>query len=365
MQPPFTLRLATPSDAPALAAFAARTFSDTYRELDDPADIADYTAKHFNVPAVSAVLADPACTTLLVHEGDALAGYAVLAFSEPPDGVDGPAPLELSRFYLSGPYIGRGLGRQLMQAVHDHARRLGARMLWLGVYDKNLRAVRFYERAGFRKVGDKAFEFGSQVYLDPLYAAPVREDSPAIVRLVTPSEEFLPGYVAALERGWSPNNERGLAAAQEELALIAADPKAFVESLDDPEARGGPVKMPDGSFVPRLPGYRRWIWDGEFAGSIGFRWQRGTAELPSFCLGHVGYAVVPWKQRRGYATAALLEMLEHARRLQLPYVEITTDPDNLASQKVIQAAGGTLHERFTKPPQYGSKPCLRFRVPLS
>lgn len=185
-----------------------------------------------------------------------------------------------------------------------------------------------------------------------------------MMQLVVPAEPYLPSYAAALRRGWSPNNERGLAAALEELAQIEADPASFLASLDDREAKGPPVTMPDGSVVPRLPGFRRWMWDGEFAGSIGLRWQHGTVALPPYCLGHIGYAVVPWRQRRGYASAALLRMLEEARGLALPYVEVTTDPDNLASQKVILAAGGTLHERFEKPPQFGGKPCLRFRIAL-
>lgn len=185
------------------------------------------------------------------------------------------------------------------------------------------------------------------------------------MQLVRPGEEHLPGYVAALGRGWSPNNERGPAAAREELQRIEADPRGFLASLDDPEGKGPPVAMPDGSTVPKLPGFRRWMWDGEFAGSIGFRWQRGTVELPPYCLGHVGYSVVPWKRRRGYATAALLRMLDEARRLRLPYVEVTADPDNLPSQNVILAAGGELHERFTKPPQFGGTPCLRFRIALA
>ena len=187
----------------------------------------------------------------------------------------------------------------------------------------------------------------------------------SMFQLVVPSEQHLPSYAAALRRGWSPNNERGAAAALEELDQIEADPAAFVASLNDMEGRGAPVKMPDGSMVPRLPGFRRWMWDGEVVGSIGFRWQRGTVELPPYCLGHIGYSVAPWKQRRCYATSALVSMLDEARRLGLPYVEITADVDNLPSQKVILAAGGALHERFEKPPQFGGKPCLRFRIALA
>jgi predicted acetyltransferase len=116
--------------------------------------------------------------------------------------------------------------------------------------------------------------------------------------------------------------------------------------------------------VPRLPGYRRWLWDGEFCGAIGLRWEHGTEALPPHCLGHIGYAVVPWKRGRGYAKLALREMLYEARGEGLRYVELTTDPDNVASQRVIEANGGVLVEEFVKPPAFGSKRALRYRVSL-
>jgi predicted acetyltransferase len=182
------------------------------------------------------------------------------------------------------------------------------------------------------------------------------------MQLVRPEFEYLASYVGALERGWSPDNERGVEAAREELARIHADAAAFLSSLEDREANGLPITLPDGSAAKRLPGFRRWIWDGEFCGSIGLRWQPGSTALPPYCLGHIGYAVVPWKQRRGYATSALRLMLSEARAIGLPYVEITTDPDNIASQRVIEANGGILVEHFIKPQQFGCKPGLRFRI---
>jgi predicted acetyltransferase len=184
------------------------------------------------------------------------------------------------------------------------------------------------------------------------------------MKLVWPSREYLPGYVAALERGWSLDNVRGRAAAREELAQIAADADAFLARLVDREAAGDPITLPDGTRVPRLPGYRRWLWDGEFCGSIGFRWQRGTEALPPHCLGHIGYAVVPWKQGRGYATRALGEMLGEAKAEGLRYVEITTGPDNTASRRVIEANGGVLVEEFVTPPALGGKRELRYRVQI-
>ena len=182
--------------------------------------------------------------------------------------------------------------------------------------------------------------------------------------LVRPGAEHLPGYTEALELGWSPDNVRGAEAAREELQQIQRDPVRFLARLEDREARGGPVTLPDGSTVPRLPGYVLWMWDGAFCGVIGFRWQPGTPELPPHVLGHIGFSVVPWKRRRGYATAALGQLLPRVRAEGLSYVELTTDPSNTASRKVIEANGGILVERFAKPDAYGGSPGLRFRIAL-
>jgi predicted acetyltransferase len=104
------------------------------------------------------------------------------------------------------------------------------------------------------------------------------------------------------------------------------------------------------------------MWDGEFCGSIGFRWQPGTTDLPPTCLGHIGYAVVPWKRRLGYATRALALLLPEAKRTGLAFVEITTDESNVASRRVIEANGGVVFERFNKPAEWGGAPSVRYRI---
>jgi predicted acetyltransferase len=182
------------------------------------------------------------------------------------------------------------------------------------------------------------------------------------ITLRRPALNILPSYVAALQSGWSADNVRGRAAAEEELRRIEEDASAFVASLDDREPKGKTVVLPDGRRVPRLPGFRRWVWDGEFCGSIGFRWRLGTAALPRYVLGHIGYAIVPWKRDRGYASRALALLLPEAWSLGLAHVDITTDPDNLASQKVVLNNGGRLVSRFAKTAAYGSGENLLFRI---
>ncbi|MBM3647430.1 MAG: GNAT family N-acetyltransferase [Alphaproteobacteria bacterium] len=183
--------------------------------------------------------------------------------------------------------------------------------------------------------------------------------------LVAPTLDRLPAYADALARGFFADNHRREASAREELAEIAADPAAFVASLDDPAAVGPPMILPDGSRAPRLPSRRLWMWDGEgFGGQVTLRWQAGTAALPDYCPGHVGYAVVAWRYGQGLATRARALALPEMRALGLPHIELITAFDNLASQKVILANGGTLVERFRAGPAYGHREGLRFRIAL-
>ena len=157
------------------------------------------------------------------------------------------------------------------------------------------------------------------------------------VRLVAPGPERLPQYAAALERGWSPNTMRDVSG--EQLAHLRSDPDGFLASLTDPN---GTVVLADGQRVPRLPSHLFWLDDGEFCGAINLRYQPGTTALPPHCLGHIGYAVVPWKQGLGHAKAALAMVLPVARQAGLPYVVLHCDESNVASRHVIEANGGDL-----------------------
>lgn len=181
--------------------------------------------------------------------------------------------------------------------------------------------------------------------------------------LLKPLAKHLTSYTFALNMGWSPDNLRP-EVAQEQREWILRDPTGFLNSMDDSDAKGRPVRLPDGSEVPRLPGIKRWIWDEGFCGTIGLRWQPGRADLPPHCLGHIGYAIVPWRRNEGLATRALREILPYARSVGLAYVDLSADPENHASIRVMEKAGARFVETITTPAALGARPNGLYRVDL-
>lgn len=182
--------------------------------------------------------------------------------------------------------------------------------------------------------------------------------------LMIPNRDRLPDYVDALKRGWSPDNLRAEVAI-EQIEEIARDAEGFLARQEDRAALGRPVTLSDGSKAARLPSFRRWIWRDGFAGSIGLRWAPGTEALPPHCLGHIGYAVVPWRRREGLATAAVTALLPEAKAIGLRHVEISTDPDNTASIGVAKRAGAVLQGRGRHIDALGAGEALLFRITLT
>lgn len=181
------------------------------------------------------------------------------------------------------------------------------------------------------------------------------------MELVRPAAEYWPSMASALSAGWSPNNLRPEAAA-ETLDRGRTDLAGFIAGLEDRNGREPPVALGDGA-LPHLRWFQRWLWDGEFCGVISLRWQPGTDELPPNVLGHVGFAVVPWKRGRGYATEALGTMLTEARGIGLRRVQLTCDKTNGPSQRTIMRHGGVLTEEFLQP-RFGPHPKLRYVIEL-
>ena len=169
------VRPATVADAPLLSQLGATTFRETFEGENTPEDMARYLVEAFTPDRQAAEITDPAGTVLLAERrgtsGDAeLAGYAHLVSGPAPAAVQGPAPLELKRLYVARAWHGQGVAQSLMDAALDAARARGAETLWLGVWERNPRAVAFYRKYGFSRVGEHTFVLGADAQTDWILA---------------------------------------------------------------------------------------------------------------------------------------------------------------------------------------------------
>jgi len=163
---PLTIRLAGPDDAAAVAAFGERSFRETFGPDNRPEDMDAYCAATYAVERQRQELAAPDRLTLLVEMEGTLAGYAQLRDGPAPRSITGADPIEILRFYVDSRWHGRGIAGSLMAETLARARALGRRTIYLAVWERNPRAIAFYEKAGFRKVGSQPFQLGRDVQID-------------------------------------------------------------------------------------------------------------------------------------------------------------------------------------------------------
>lgn len=167
------IRRGVPDDAAALAAFAERTFVETFGAHNDPRDIAAYVERTYGVERQAAELTDPGVTTLLAHRDGRLVAFAQIRRHVPPPCVNDATAIELRRLYVDRPAQGSGVAQLLMAAVFEAARAAAARHVWLGVWDRNARAIAFYRKCGFTDVGSQPFVLGSDHQNDRVMVARV------------------------------------------------------------------------------------------------------------------------------------------------------------------------------------------------
>jgi diamine N-acetyltransferase len=179
----WTIRAAREGDAAALAALAERTFRDAFAAVNAAADMDLHCARHYAPAIQEAEIADPLGATLVVERNGELIGYAQLRRRPVPVSVlngDGPTPaVEIRRFYVLHAWHGSGLAAALMDECVAQARAAGAAVLWLGVWEHNPRAMRFYDKHGFTTVGEQPFVLGKDPQRDLVMTRPLAPVSEA------------------------------------------------------------------------------------------------------------------------------------------------------------------------------------------
>ncbi|MGI9295880.1 MAG: GNAT family N-acetyltransferase [Pseudomonadales bacterium] len=163
-----TIRRATAEDIPTLADFAASTFRDTFEADNHPADIDNYLRDSFSAKRVQEEFDDANSTFLIAYleDDDLPAGYAKLSKATQHSEVPNRKAMEIERLYAAKIAIGHGVGAALMRACLEEAEAFGSEAIWLGVWEQNVRAIRFYQRWEFETVGERQFKLGSDLQND-------------------------------------------------------------------------------------------------------------------------------------------------------------------------------------------------------
>lgn len=154
------IRYGTIHDARMLSELGARTFYDTFAKDNSPENIHAYLKKSFSPEIQFNELSEPDNIFLVVESDNKPIGYAQLIMNSKDETINRIKPLEIRRIYASKEYLGKGVGKELMQATIREARRRSCDCVWLGVWEKNQRAIEFYKKWGFREVGTHLFSVG-------------------------------------------------------------------------------------------------------------------------------------------------------------------------------------------------------------
>ena len=157
-------RRATVADAEALSSFAARVFALGGRANADPADIARHVAEHLTPTHFAKFIGDENVVFTIAELNGRVAGYSALLRNSRHAQIETDSVSEVWKFYVDPQHHGQGIADTLMREALAHAHPV----VWLSVFSENVRAIRFYERWGFHKIGEQFFMVGNDPQQDLL-----------------------------------------------------------------------------------------------------------------------------------------------------------------------------------------------------
>jgi len=153
-------------DIDELRRLSIQTYHETFSAFNTPENMEKYLRCAFDREKLCRELSDKNSMFFFLLSGEKLAGYLKVNEAPSQTDVNDPASLEIERIYVSGEFQGEGLGRYLMEQAISMAVERKKKYVWLGVWEKNEKAIRFYKRNGFCKIGTHSFVMGDDVQTD-------------------------------------------------------------------------------------------------------------------------------------------------------------------------------------------------------
>ncbi|HMS39275.1 MAG TPA: GNAT family N-acetyltransferase [Pyrinomonadaceae bacterium] len=168
-----TIRRATISDVQIISALGITTCYEAYFELDPSKDLAEYCVKFFSLEALTAEFEDTSSTFLIAELNCKAIGYAKLREGKKIECLQGKNAIEVQRIYILEKMKGKKLGAKLMEKCFEIAREKNYETLWLGVWDKNIAAQKFYEKIGMKIIGITDFSDGKNEFINLVFATEI------------------------------------------------------------------------------------------------------------------------------------------------------------------------------------------------
>ncbi len=170
-----SIRSATTADAGLIADISRQTFYDTFAPDNKKEDMDKFLSEQFTRDALLMEVGLKENIFFLAYAEDEVAGYIKLRDAKKPEALKDTACLEIARIYVLQKFIGTGVGRLLMHNSIATAIQKHKQVIWLGVWEKNDKAIKFYTRWGFEKFGEWDFMLGNDLQHDWLMKKKIPE----------------------------------------------------------------------------------------------------------------------------------------------------------------------------------------------
>jgi ribosomal protein S18 acetylase RimI-like enzyme len=163
---PITIIKVTTADLYELQRIGRETFQQTFADSNSEQNMKSYLEEGFSITKLTAELQNEDSEFYFAKIDNEIVGYLKINFGESQTELRDSTSLEIERIYVSKEFHGKSVGQQLYDKAIEIARQKGSEYVWLGVWEENLRAIRFYEKNGFAAFDKHIFKLGDDQQTD-------------------------------------------------------------------------------------------------------------------------------------------------------------------------------------------------------
>lgn len=160
------IKKCTFEDVRLLHEVSVETFNETFNHQNSPENMKAYLEKAFNFKQLEKELSNSSSEFYFIYSNEELAGYLKLNTDGAQTEKMGNDSLEIERIYIRKRFHKQGLGKHLINKAMHLALERSKEKIWLGVWEKNERAIAFYEKIGFVQTGAHSFYMGDEEQID-------------------------------------------------------------------------------------------------------------------------------------------------------------------------------------------------------